>query len=207
MKIIKLCDSTIKEDDIVSASFNNKTYRGIVKSVYESDIYIEFYDFDSLTSLYEKYSENEQYDKSNAVIDILDWMERPFSINEIKLESVGERWDEKEWTYDLNKKEEFYLFSRTYDVMKAMRLLYKHQRPTIKFDPLSVRSYIRDGSINVSDSIAKNANLNTPIILASHNGSSFPIDGWHRIKKALDNNVKLLDAYLLTEEETKEIMD
>jgi hypothetical protein len=59
----------------------------------------------------------------------------------------------------------------------------------------------------VLDSIAKNANLNTPIILASHNGSSFPIDGWHRIKKALDNNVKLLDAYLLTEEETKEIMD
>jgi hypothetical protein len=124
MKIIKLCNSKIKEDDIVSASFNNKTYKGIVKSVIGSDIYIEFYDFDSLTSLYEKYSENEQYNKSNAVIDILDWMERTFKNSEIKLESVGERWDEKEWVFDLNKKEEFYLFSRTYDVMKAMRLLY-----------------------------------------------------------------------------------
>jgi len=56
------------------------------------------------------------------------------------------------------------------------------------------------------------ADLNIPIILISfkdHDNQEgyFPIDGWHRIRKAIENNITSLPAYKLTIEESQEIKE
>ena len=77
------------------------------------------------------------------------------------------------------------------------------------FPSKSVEHYIKSGKIATYNDISEIADLNDPIILIStqHEDeiSNFPIDGWHRIGKALKEGIEELPAYLLTLEETNKI--
>jgi len=56
------------------------------------------------------------------------------------------------------------------------------------------------------DSLEPNFDLSFPVIVADIKGQILPIDGWHRIAKAVDSGITVLPAVLLTKEETQKVM-
>jgi hypothetical protein len=101
----------------------------------------------------------------------------------------------------------FLLYGHEWDVEYAKEILRDNPRQPVRFNPEAVR-YLAKGISTYSD-IMEFANPSHPVILITTNYggelSHLPIDGWHRIKKALKQGIKALPAYVLTLEESQAI--
>lgn len=206
MKIYKIASGKLYEGDRIRAYFKGKPYEGeIVSDDIDGDQNMYWINFD----LFEELNKQAETDTSNSLYDLLSWMEDAFYDKDLELVSAGNRWQTiTDSELDLNEYEDFSYGGRVWDVRKAKRILYQNPRPKAMFPVNSVKSYIDHGLINTGRNY-EDANLSIPLILISSKGDDvsgqFPIDGWHRIRKALESGVNELPAYVLTEDESKEI--
>ena len=124
-----------------------------------------------------------------------------------------------EWKME---REYFRFFSRGYDVKKAKEIIVKTPREVnvmglsgvknmVKRPQRDEKGQITSFSLGISvdwdriDSTTE-IDLDFPTILANHgNGDYWPIDGWHRIAKAVDMGQESLPVVVLSEEETKQV--
>jgi hypothetical protein len=196
-------ESIFSENDLVSAKYKGTPYLGhIIDIEFQDGVNKYWITFNEIDNIYR--SENPDY-------ELTDWMEKDFSEGELEMIKPAIKWEEfqDESDLDLTKIEEFYYGMGTWDVREAKRILYQNPRPKTTFPVESVKHYVESGKIAITPKIMKMANLSIPLILIStkYNDevSNFPIDGWHRIAKALKEGVKELPAYLLTLEETESI--
>lgn len=203
MKIYRIAIEKLYEGDRVRAFFKGKPYDGVIDYAnYQDDDYtIKFDSFDKFNAWAEKNASRDMY-------DILDWMEGSFQSKDLILLQKGMRWGTLKSDIDLVQTETFYYRMGAWDVREAKRIIYQNPRPTKPFPVDSVKYYVNSGSIAIGERY-KQANLSIPLILISTNGDKesgqFPIDGWHRIKKALEDGIETLPSYVLTEEESKKI--
>lgn len=206
MKIWKLADNTengLYEGDRVKAIFKGVSYDGTIDYADpESDDYTVKFD------KWEKFNAWAQKNTSQDMYDILDWMEGSFQLKDLKLLQKGMRWETLSSDLELVKTESFFYYGMEWDVREAKRIIYQNPRPISQFPVKSVEYYIKSGAIATNNTY-KDANLSIPVILISAKGEDesgqFPIDGWHRIRKALETGVETLPSYILTPEETKKI--
>lgn len=204
MKMWKIAAAErLYEGDRIKAVFKGVTYDGTVDYAdLENDDYTIKFD------KWEKFNAWAQKNTSNDMYDILDWMEGSFQLKDLQLVQKGMRWETVKSDLELVKTETFYYYGVGWDVREAKRIIHQNPRPIQQFPVKSVEYYIRSGAIATNETY-KNANLNVPIILISTKGDEesgqFPIDGWHRIRKAIEEKVETLPAYVLTEEESKKI--
>lgn len=199
-----------KDDDVVQAKFNGARYIGRiidVEGLETGNLYsISFEGYDEL------YNQNKPEND-----ELVNWMEKTFQEEELRMISPATNWEEVQERSDtklnLTRDEEFYYGMNTWDVTEANRILFHKPRSTVKFPVKAVEYQLKSGHVNVTPEIKKLANLDIPLILITtefKDGddvelSDFPIDGWHRIAKALDEDVEFLPAYKLDLEETKAI--
>jgi hypothetical protein len=188
-----------REGDRISATFNGQPYLGTI-SVGEEDggSYMYYIEFDGFEEL------NQKNELTYPEMDLLEAMEDGIPENQINLIESGVRWEEQDSEFDLTNNEYFLYGTREWDVRKAKRILYQNPRPLDSFNVSSAASLLGSGMIAVGNT--DKANIKDPIIMVtlSVGGESgvLPIDGWHRIKKALETNVQDLPAYVLTAEES-----
>ena len=95
----------------------------------------------------------------------------------------------------------FQFLSATFDVTDAKRLVAG--RPVVAVDPMTWRSYIRlpqDKTlyalhIDIDKEHAQHSDLTLPILIARLTRTSYlPIDGWHRIYRAIETGTAQLGA-------------
>ena len=188
------------EDDIVQASFRGKPYIGKILEIDdEGNISIYFDDYDTLSNK-----------DSVSLYPLLEWMEKIFKENEIKLIQPSERWETFKSDLDLMKNEDFHYMNLSWDVREAKRILYKKPRQIINFPIKGVEYFINSGAIATFNKYMDKVDIKIPIIVISVINSDksigyFPIDGWHRIRKAIEENIETLPAYVLTVEESKQL--
>ena len=107
-----------------------------------------------------------------------------------------------EWTWrpDL---QDFEFAGHFFNLDKAKRLIILHPRP---IEMISVEEYgamLTDQIIRVKAASSTKYKLDVPIIVGTlKSGSRLVMDGWHRLRKALDSGVRELPAVILTGEET-----
>lgn len=114
------------------------------------------------------------------------------------------RSDSVEWRTDVV--EVFTFLTRQYDVQRAKRFIVAKPRPIQQVEVEPVRPWIHlPGSQNLGVLVRQvgidAADLTIPIIMAE----SMPIDGWHRLGKALLTGVTHLPCVLLTKAESKKV--
>lgn len=102
--------------------------------------------------------------------------------------------------------EVFTFLTCQYDVQRAKRFIVAKPRPIQQVEVEPVRPWIHlPGSHNlgvfVEQKGIETADLTIPIIMAE----SMPIDGWHRLGKALLTGVTHLPCVLLTKSESKKV--
>ena len=198
MRIIRISAYKIKEDDIVQANYKGQPHQGKVHWVDGDDIYVHFFDLERIQNLYEE-GINEQKN-----INILEWMEMPFKVSDIAIIEKSLDWGNLDHELDFVKEEKFHYYMNSWDIREAKRLLYKNPRDKNKFDVNSVKNMATGGSINIDPELAMKSDLNVPLIVLS---DGLPIDGWHRIYRAVKEDVDFLPAYVLTDEEEKIIKE
>ncbi|MEX0596660.1 MAG: hypothetical protein WD512_09175 [Candidatus Paceibacterota bacterium] len=205
MKIHIKSSYKFHEDDTVSANFKGTNYVGtILEADFSDEQGMYWLSFDD----YEKTSSS---DDPNSY-ELLDWMESTFKGRDLRLIRSATRWEDIDSNLDLVNTEFFNYSGASWDVRAAKRTIYEKPRQTIQFQVKTAEYYIRSGSIATSDRAGVVPDLTIPIILISSenaDGSSgyFPIDGWHRIRRALQMDIATLPAYALTIEESREIME
>lgn len=107
-----------------------------------------------------------------------------------------------EWTWrpDL---QDFEFAGHFFNLDKAKRLIILHPRP---IEMISVEEYgamLTDQIIRVKAASSTKYKLDVPIIVGTlKSGRRLVMDGWHRLRKALDSGVRELPAVILTGEET-----
>ena len=124
--------------------------------------------------------------------------------------------DEHEWE---DRDEFFTFFASRFDVTKAKEIIRDNPRKIMQMGLSGVAKMVtrpKEGSINLMmridwekiDAAEPTYDLNFPVIVAmisDDEGGMLPIDGWHRIAKAVEEGREWLPAVVLTEEETKRI--
>lgn len=99
---------------------------------------------------------------------------------------------------DWHDGEEYYQFLlRAYDVNKARRLIEAKPREVQKVNVTKIPV----GFHNQRD---VEVDLEIPLILVTLEDTHWPIDGWHRIKDAQEQNIDELPCVILDEEESKQ---
>jgi hypothetical protein len=111
--------------------------------------------------------------------------------------------------------EVFNFISTQFNVEAAKVIIRETPRSIIKMDIRPLERFVgkrpkEEGSyklspISVNWDKMDNVDLSMPVIVAQKGNSTLPIDGWHRIAKALESGLEELPAVLLTKEETREI--
>lgn len=96
--------------------------------------------------------------------------------------------------------EVFYFLGERFDVDLAEQLIKASPRETVL---CSIDGWYSFSGLVGNDPPFKEVDLSVPLIIVPMKGSYLPIDGWHRIRKAHDDGVKELEAYVLTEDETR----
>jgi len=195
------------EGDKVSVKFGDNIYRGVINYGEEDgseEIYwIKFDDFDRLSGeLESEYNLEKQ--------NLLDWMEDGILGLRIRLIEKGPRWEDIDSELDIMGLENFGYMGSSWDVREAKRIIHQRSREVIIFNVNSVKYYIESGAIYTDSKKFDKVDLTIPLILITtgdKESDKFPIDGWHRIRKAIEEGIETLPAYLLTKEETKIIRD
>ena len=124
-----------------------------------------------------------------------------------------------EWHYDASEIFEF-VFSQ-YDVRKAKEIIHNKPRVIGNMALEGMKTIIprrpvkqEDGSFSMHPGISVNweridteeVDLSVPVIVITQkNGGMLPIDGWHRMAKALDKGMTHLPAVLLNRKESLEV--
>jgi len=127
--------------------------------------------------------------------------------------------DKFEWHYDASEIFEFVM--RRYDIREAKKIIQEKPRKIHNMSLEGLKSMIpkrpkpiEGGRFEMHPGIGVNwgkidteeINLNFPVIVATRKDNSLlPIDGWHRMAKAMDKGITSLPAVLLTKKETKQI--
>ena len=126
---------------------------------------------------------------------------------------------EFKWHYDVSEMFEF-VMSR-WDVRMAKAIIHETPRPVLKMSLEGLKSVVperpvaqENGLLTMHPGISvdwdkidsEEIDLSIPVIVVTRkNGSTLPIDGWHRIAKAMDQGIGSLPAVLLNEEETERV--
>ena len=111
------------------------------------------------------------------------------------------------------KGEVFRLVGEVWDVDAAKRIVRDRPRPIRQLNIAKFRDLIgAPGQVYVfgirivwDKALSGNVNLEDPIIVAYGRRERFPIDGWHRIARALWDGIKTLPYVGLTKEESKRV--
>jgi len=103
--------------------------------------------------------------------------------------------------------EEFEFDGDTYDVSAAKKLLKDKNRRVVNIATDALKRMAPTVSISKRKALRPEIDLAVPIIVAIRRGRKLPIDGWHRIYKALKNGIKTLPAQILTVEESREVLE
>lgn len=202
MRIYRISSNKFHVDDRISAVFNGRKYEGQLMEEIEGadEWYVSFNDYQRI------------YDANNAKDDrLLEWMEGPIPESKLTLVNAATRWEDIKGTeLNLNDPETFYYRASSFDVRQAKRIIHENPREKIQYDVNKVSYYLESGAISINEEIVEKADMSIPLIIVSSKGpngvSYFPIDGWHRIARAIKEGVPTLPAYVLTLEETRKIM-
>ena len=99
--------------------------------------------------------------------------------------------------------EDFDLAGHIFNVDKAKRLITKSPRSV---EPIRVEDfapYLVDEIVRVRAAGSKKYQLDVPVIVGTmKSGRRILLDGWHRLRKAMDTGIAELPAVILTHEET-----
>lgn len=105
--------------------------------------------------------------------------------------------------------ESFSFLGSRFDVRAAKRLIKNTPRPVLKVRVVQAAALL--GGIAIFEENLRAADTDFPIILATLTGKPgeddvhLPIDGWHRIRLAVDSGLEFIPAVLLTADETRRI--
>jgi hypothetical protein len=105
--------------------------------------------------------------------------------------------------------EHFYLLylGMKFDVNKAKKIVnYPHNKVDANVPVSSLMHALTGTDLNKRYAM-KTSDLKLPIILGTMGEMHFVFDGHHRIYKAYKQGRKTLPAYILTEEETREVVN
>jgi hypothetical protein len=119
--------------------------------------------------------------------------------------SSAYEWKLNEWKRSGAKEEEiFEAGPLRFNISRAKRIIVKAPRPVIRL-PLEPFATLLEILVDLGPSIpGRDYNVTFPIIVATlKQGGKIPIDGWHRIDKALKLGLASIPTVILTVEETK----
>jgi len=114
-----------------------------------------------------------------------------------------------------NRDEMFTFLTRNFDIDLAKRIIKTNPRNITNVGLSGLKSWVPRSKTSVGlikidwdriDAEEGNYDLSFPVIIASIEGGHFPIDGWHRIAKAIEQGVESLPSVMLTPEETEQIL-
>jgi len=129
-------------------------------------------------------------------------------------QNPAQRWDPADWNATEHSHEYFRFGQDAWNIGKAkMILASKPERKLVTFKVIDLRPLAplvgidwkrvdRDLEFPVEDQVIK---LRVPLIVIVTKYGALPIDGWHRIGKAIRMGVKTLPAVVLTKAEEKAV--
>lgn len=103
------------------------------------------------------------------------------------------------WT--LNRVETFVILGVEFDIQKAKSIIVDSPRLVYDIEVEKLRFISRWP--HIYKDIKQKADLSIPIIMAKIGRGHLPIDGWHRIHKALSLKEEVLSCVFLTSAETR----
>ncbi len=107
--------------------------------------------------------------------------------------------------------ETFHFLAHGWDVQAAKRLLLKKPREVEEMDIEGLRPFLPKngfGGVLVDRARVESGegiDLDVPIILGEVKSSHLPLDGWHRIARALHLGLKTVPCVVLTLRETSSV--
>jgi len=107
-----------------------------------------------------------------------------------------------------DSEETFTFMAHSFDVGAAKRILREKGESALVL-PLPVQSAATFLGFIGIDPVEdwSTINLDVPVILVTVKGSHLPIDGWHRITKALNEGRETIPCVILDEKETKKVQN
>jgi hypothetical protein len=115
---------------------------------------------------------------------------------------MADQSDKIDWQPRLG--EQFAWAGKRYDLAKAKELIKATPR-AIEMRPLAQFKSMYYEAVKIDWDKAERTDIAIPIIVATEEGKSVLIDGWHRYAKALRTRQTEIPAVVLTEEETAKI--
>lgn len=107
------------------------------------------------------------------------------------------------WREDL---QDFEFSGHFFNLDKAKKIITKRPRPVETMQVDEFAYMLIDAIIRVKAATSPKYKLDVPVIIGTlTSGRRLLLDGWHRLRKALDTKVKELPAVILTREETAEV--
>jgi hypothetical protein len=116
----------------------------------------------------------------------------------------------KDFTWN-ETEETFQLMTRVWDVKAAKRFIAtKRARPVYMIPVSSLSSLVgQPGKLSIAVTVdweaAKTADVSIPLVLLSSESGHLPIDGYHRIARAVLDGLTELPAVVLNSTETKKV--
>jgi hypothetical protein len=107
-----------------------------------------------------------------------------------------------DWTWKPTG-EDYDLAGYLFSVDRAKRLIARVPRPVEMILVEEYAWFVIDGIVPIRSAGSSKYRLDVPVIVGTlRSGKRVLLDGWHRLKKAMDTGVKELPAVILTQEET-----
>jgi len=118
-------------------------------------------------------------------------------VTQKKLSSSAFYWD-LHW-------ERFQYRRHIWKVDEAKQIIRDKPRPVFQINIQQFKDLLRQVCIDWDKAASDATNLDVPIIMAYGRHVPMPIDGWHRIGKALLKGIDTLPATKLTKDESKRV--
>jgi hypothetical protein len=109
---------------------------------------------------------------------------------------------------DTTTPELFEFMFASFDVREAKRLITAKPRETEMVRTDVLRAFLGPRGITVDRKRVKAdplIDVSVPLIVATLDTSCLPIDGWHRVAKAIAEGIEEIPALYLTREETEQV--
>jgi len=120
-----------------------------------------------------------------------------------------------EFDWEVDREEVFNFLARGWDVSKAKQLIIDKPREVLDANLSGVANFVqrpKEGQIIAGITIdwsdideSDEYDCDFPGILITTSEGTFPIDGWHRFAKGLDEGRTVFPCVILDEAETKEV--